>query len=113
MPNPDDICTTCHGKFSEHEGRIHPFTSGVAELSTPREREEAAAKQRQQQVRVQLPQINGTDGAAIGRLLDLLMDKGVLTERETLYVLGVGMKPEPLNDASGYQDPFPSSRGGI
>jgi hypothetical protein len=42
-----------------------------------------------------LPALNGTDQAAIGRLIEVLLEKNTLSTPEALYILGVGSKPEP------------------
>jgi hypothetical protein len=44
---------------------------------------------------VRLPALNGTDQAAIGRLIEVLLEKNTLSTPEALYILGVGSKPEP------------------
>lgn len=107
-------CTLCGGTRAEHEGRQHQFTKegDQVELSTQRERAEAVRRQQGTPMRLSLPPISGTDGQAIHRLIELMLDKGLFTAEEALFILGVGSKPELLNDRSGYQDPFPSSRGG-
>lgn len=100
-------CTTCRGAYSEHfdlEGRQltqHPYTSEGHNLTTKREREKERQAQQQPQLRMTLPSA-GSDSATIGRLVEVLIDKGVLTVEDGLYIAGMGKKQ---STPSGYRDP--------
>lgn len=101
------ICRVCGGTRSEHfdaEGKPktqHVFTEQEGQLMSHAE----AAKMNRpaQPAAFMVPgKFNGTDASAIQRLLELMLERGALTQEDALYIVGVGPKPEKK---SGYIDP--------
>lgn len=98
-------CTICSGSKEEHfeaDGKrktIHEYTEKQGDLHAAQEKPAQIAPPA---MRLQMA------GASIevSRLVEVLMDKGLLTIPEVLYIAGVGQKPSP---PSGYRDPSLSS----
>lgn len=95
-------CGICSGKFSEHQSPnvAHVWVPEGGELLS---RAEAAKRQRtpQQVIRVPMPQPGG-DTQVINRLVEVLLDKKLITPQDGLYVAGVASKPSTQQ----YRDPF-------
>lgn len=95
-------CKICDGTKAEHfdesgqKKTIHEFTTREGDLRPPKEKPEIRPEQ--MVTRLQMP------GAAleVTRLVEVMMDKGLLTVPEVLYIAGVGPKPAA---PSGYLDP--------
>lgn len=105
MPDTSEVCTICRGRKSEHidekgvQISRHAFTTMEGDLVTP---EQMAKRQAPQQTaRVQIP-ATMAGNVQLGRLVEVLLEKGLLTAEEALYVGMMGPKPELQ---SGYRDP--------
>lgn len=94
----EGACAVCGGKWSEHQRADirHMFTKNPGELITP---EEAAKKQRPTQQVVFPRSVPGNDVQLLNRLVEVLMEKGIISTPEGLYIAGIGQKP------SGFRDP--------
>lgn len=108
-------CAICRGKLEEHgPGKsAHAYTQKAGELVTHEEmaKRQAANQPRQAQI-IRLPGGTQNEGGAINRLIEVLMDRDVLSPEEALYICGIGEKPRA---PSGFQDPAqpPVSSGGV
>jgi hypothetical protein len=91
-------CTICGGSKAEHENSIHAYSEKWGDLATPEQRRQG----QQQPMMVKLPGAQTNEAGAIGRLVEVLLEKGLLNTGEALYVAGMGEKPAAQ---SGYQDP--------
>lgn len=102
-------CSICRGTKREHidvEGNQitqHMFTTIEGDLMTPAEH---AKRQSSQPPRVGISpnvlQYMGNAGVSIGRLVEVLLEKQVITPEEALYIAGMAPKPTAK---SGYKDP--------
>lgn len=103
--NDEMPCGVCGGRKKEHfddEGK--PITQHVFSSDGRLISHADAAKARQiQPQRVVLPsQFAGTDAQVITKLIEVLMDKSIISNEEALYIFGVAPKPAP---ATGFNDP--------
>lgn len=88
-------CGVCKGSRKEHfDGAGRPITQHVYSPDGGLVSQVDAAKARQAQQSVIPPRFPGTDAQVITRLIQTLMDKGILSDPEALYIFGVGNKPE-------------------
>lgn len=79
-------CTICGGSIEEHQGSRHAYTTTPGDLKVPE-----TPKPNQS------PRLNGAqtnEAQAIGRLLEILAQKNILSLQEAIYVAGMGPKPE-------------------
>lgn len=90
-------CAICFGTRDEHGPGLtqHAFTDREGDLVTPLE---MAKRQPQPPRLIQLPGGTHNEGGAINRLIETLMNKGLLSVEEALYVVGVGPKPETYTE---------------
>lgn len=106
-------CTVCGGSKAEHydekgnKKTIHEYTEKQGDLH-PESPKAPVSPPRQMQLHMQNTSVE------VSRLVEVLMDKGLLTIPEVLYIAGVGPKPAL---PSGYRDPaqtgiMPCSTGG-
>lgn len=105
-------CAVCRGAYSEHfdgDGKKitqHSYTEKEGDLVTHEEAAKRSQPRQQQGMQVSptmLAMQAGTNPLAMGRLIEVLLDKGVLTNEDALYV--AGFSPTKPNRASGYADP--------
>jgi hypothetical protein len=104
----DAPCAVCGGTKNEHyedDGKTprtqHVYTTTPGEMVTHAEKE----KQKQQ-----VPQLSGAPLAAVvnsqpnsvGRLVEVLLDAGVIRTQDALYIANMGSKPSP---PTGFSDP--------
>lgn len=97
----EPLCSICGGTRAEHEGRVHAFTEQPGQLETQaqqKKRQEALAGSGPLAIKVP----GGSDNLMVTRLIEVLLEKGVLNAPDALYITGVGSKPAP---PSGFQDP--------
>jgi len=101
----DPICITCRGPKSTHfddQGNPttqHQFTTEEGtDLDTRAQRAKKEAKEKAAQRSPTLSGMTamalGANPLAIGRLVELLLEKQVLSPEEGLYVAGMGQKPQ-------------------
>ena len=102
-------CTICKGGRSEHfneNGKqitVHTYTTVEGDLVSADER----AKQSQQQppMRIPMSALGGGDSGNTARLVELLMERGMLDTADGLYIAGMGPKPL-MSPEKMYQQPF-------
>jgi hypothetical protein len=105
IQDPDAICETCKGKKSTHfdeDGNPitqHQFTT--EESDDALETREQRAKKEAKKKAAQRPGLSpgtmmglGVNPLAIGRLVEVLLEKEILVPEEALYVAGMGEKPK-------------------
>lgn len=102
------VCAVCGGSEAEHgpDKTRHVFTEKPGELITHEQR----ARQNQQPqgpTVVRLGQASAATPGADGRLVEVLLELGVIKVEHALYVAGMGPKPPA---PSGFRDP---SLGGV
>lgn len=95
-------CGICKGKKSEHgPGKTQHVYSPEGQLKTHKQEEAEQQRQAGPQL-IRLPGAQTNEAGAIGRLCEVLMDNGLMSQEQALYVAGMGTKPEKM---SGFQDP--------
>jgi hypothetical protein len=86
-------CVLCGGQpGKEHEGRQHAYTTTPGELQTPEQKAKAAQSSRQAPLGLNLGAV-AANPLAIGRLIEVLIEKNVLSKDEALYIACYGPKP--------------------
>lgn len=98
-PEQKPPCKICGAQPDEHEGRQHAYTTVEGELVTPDEKKKAQGGPPQRMI------IGGAVPAptdTVGRLVEVMLEKGLFTPGEALYVAGMGPKP---TGKSGFADP--------
>lgn len=100
-------CTVCGGEKKDHfdaEGKAitrHVYTVIEGALETQAQRQQ---RLQPHQVMPPLAAIGGNP-MSLGRLVELLLERGVIDTPDALYVAGYGSKPEKPLQTSGYMDP--------
>jgi len=101
-------CMVCRGSYDEHfndKGEAitqHAYTDTGGDLKTHAQ----VAEQRKQSLTppgVPMLQYLGNAGLSVGRLTEILLEKGIISTPEALYIAGIGTKPFA---SSEYQDPM-------
>lgn len=97
-------CRICGGQREEHGPGLtqHAFTLNDGELVTLEEKRKQATPGMGQPQVVRLSGGTHTEGGAINKLIEVLMEKGLLDVPEALYIVGIGTKP---TKPSGFADP--------
>lgn len=101
-------CAVCRGAKEEHgPGKTqHVYTTDPGQLMTSRQQEQQMRQlQQQQPMAIRLPGAQTNEAQAVGRLVEVLLEKQILSTPEALYIAGMGPKPEVLPPTSGYRDP--------
>lgn len=101
-------CAVCRGAKEEHgPGKTqHVYTTESGQLMTQRQQEQMTRGMTQVQPQViRLPGAQTNEAQAVGRLVEVLLEKQILSTPEALYIAGMGSKPEVTPPASGYRDP--------
>lgn len=93
---PKGPCGICGGLPPEHEREdcAHVWVPEGGELLS---KAEAAKRTKQPQSYVVRPPLAGDTGV-VNRLVEVLLDKGILSTGEGLYIAGVGRKPPQYRD---------------
>lgn len=78
-------CTACGAKESEHGNSRHMFTTKPGELITKEEYDKQNTPQQ-----VSIPY----QGGPLGRLIEVLVTKKLMTLEEALYVAELGPRPD-------------------
>lgn len=100
-------CGVCRGAYKEHFDEKgtpitqHAYTEQAGDLKTHKEAAEAAGGQRPQMV-MQPPVYMGNAGLSVARLVELLLEKGFLSNADALYIASMGPK-------NGIVPQYPSS----
>lgn len=91
------LCAVCKGEKKDHgEGKsIHAYTTTPGGLEAANRSEQKSGPQA-----VFIPPGGVHSPQAMGRLLEVLLEKGVISAPDALYVLGVGTKPNPESETS-------------
>jgi hypothetical protein len=97
----DAKCSICSGTKAEHKNSRHAFTTIEGDLTTPEEMRKRNAPPTPPQL-IRLPGGTHNEGGAINRLIEVLMNKGIFSTDEALYICGI--KPT-LEAPSGFADP--------
>ena len=92
MTNPTGKCAVCGGTEKEHEQARHMFTNQPGQLMTQEEYDKIQPPPQQMSVPSQ--------GGPLGRLIEVLVSKKLLTLEDALYVAELGPRP----DFSKYQE---------
>lgn len=92
-------CAICGDTKENHEGRVHAFTTKQGDLKTPEQASKEAQPQRPQALNFGAL---GLNPMGLGRLIEVLMEKNLLSDDEALYIAGFRSKPE---NKSGFADP--------
>lgn len=86
-------CSICGGSPDEHESRQHAYTTNPGELMTPKQQQEKEQKFRDpamgqptRMIPVTLPPAS-VNPTTTDRLVNLLLDKGVISVNEALHIL--------------------------
>ena len=79
-----DKCAVCGGSEAEHANSAHMFTTKPGELVT-----------REQHDKDQPPKVNvPSQGGPLGRLIEVLVTKKLMTLEEALYIAELGPRPD-------------------
>lgn len=106
--NDKPPCMICRGAYDEHfndKGEAvtqHAYTNTGGDLKTHAQ----VAEQKKQSVAPQMGpmlQYMGNAGLSVARLAEVLLEKGVISTSEALYIAGFASKPAP---SSGFLDPM-------
>lgn len=108
-------CSACGGAREEHGPGLtqHVFTLRDGELKSHDQVERESRQSSQGPVAIRLPGAQTNEAGAIGRLVEVLRDKGLLSDAEALYVAGMGSKPEKkpqFRDPALFDVPDPRQR---
>lgn len=102
------VCTVCGGAKKEHfdsDGnptRIHVYTEVEGDLATKQQKEGMRISQPSPVAGMMMNM--GANPVSLGRLVEILMERGLILSDEALYIAGMGPKPMPPQP-SGYRDP--------
>lgn len=85
----NDICRACGGKRSEHEGRVHVFADQDGQLETSEQKSKRLGSQNtpSPQPRQNLRETETT------RLAEVMAHRGLIDDKDLLYVIGLGPQP--------------------
>ena len=89
-----NMCAACGGKKEEHgEGKTqHVYTETPGQLMT-HDQQKKAQSQAPQPMAIRLPVAN--DQNNYGRLVEVLLEKNLISPQEALYIAGMAPKPQP------------------
>lgn len=98
-------CIICGGSKEEHfkEGKAitrHAYSEREGELITHEEK--AKQQQKTQLGGMPLASMVNAQPNSVGRLVEVLLDSGVIRTEDALYIAAMGSKPNP---PSGFADP--------
>lgn len=111
--NDKPPCKVCKGSYDEHfndKGEAitqHVYTDAGGDLKTHAQ----AAEERKSTLPAApspMLQYMGNAGLSVARLTELLMEKGILSTQEALYISGISAT-KPIAP-SGFQDPLAAMR---
>lgn len=88
----EERCGVCGGSKQQHD---RPDVKHAFRADGQLQSKEQAAKEAAQSTPrvVRLPGAQTNEAMAVGRLVEVLIEKGVLTHADALYVAGMGQKP--------------------
>lgn len=100
---PKPPCAVCGGEYSTHfvDGKQitqHMYTENPGELVTQQEKAKekmmTGQMARPAQVNPAMMMASGSNPVSFGRLVEVLMEKGVIEPGEALYIGMMGVKPQ-------------------
>lgn len=83
----NERCCICGGPRDEHEGRVHAFTLKEGDLRTPEAPKNSSTGQ--------MVVMRGGGGPELGRLVEVLIKNGVISQEDALYVF-MGQSPSAI-----------------
>ena len=98
-------CQVCGGAPEEHSpGKTqHAFTEVGGQLLTHEQVAEAKRRREQAPQVIRLPGAQTNEATAVARLVEVLLEKRIMTTDEALYVAGMAGKPHSAE--AHYRDP--------
>jgi hypothetical protein len=99
-------CGICQGKFSEHvpPNIQHVWVSVGGDLMTHEQKKKQEGRAPGMAPGAVIRTSMGLSPDAVGKLTEILLEKGIISTPDALYVAGMGSKPDQ-NKLSGYRDP--------
>lgn len=100
-------CAVCHGKRSEHKSTTkHMFTEEEGVLMTPAQAKQAQMRAESPRAQViQLPGMTPGHSTMTDRLIQVLLQKQLISKDEALFILGVGPEPQRFRDPAAMMAP--------
>lgn len=88
MVESTEKCAVCGGSEGEHANSQHMFTTKPGELIT--KEQHAKQQQQQQPQKIAIPY----QGGPLGKLIEVLVTKKLLTLDDALYIAELGPRPD-------------------